>query len=361
MLQTNLELKASINEFTAVERALQGLGFERSIVEQQDRYLLSNGAYVKVRSNDGNPEALISYTRQVSPNGRPSNYSNVDISGLPQLATALEAVADVGLVTKTRIQFRRNDVIINLDNITDVGCFVEIEVISDFGDAQYNLDFWISKFYIKPHEIIPYSNIHLVNMFAASRKFASDSAKGSRKILAVDGSSASGKSTLKAALLANADGKLAYVKRDTTRAPRPDDAISKDYRFVTANDYFESSLLGRYIEFRDYDFSMSYGVRWAEVRRLTTRGAVPLLLINLGNGAMVKRLLPDAIVVLLVADPDVVEARLRSRGRLREDQISERVANASLASAYAPAYDIVIDTGAQSVNSIVDRLSKEVA
>jgi guanylate kinase/adenylate cyclase class IV len=356
MLQ-NIELKAMTQDFGPAERALQGLGFDVSTLAQSDRYLLSNGSYVKIRCNDGKPSALITYSRQVAPKGRPSKYSKIDSDILPEIAQALDPVVAVGVVEKRRTQFRRSDVIVNLDEIADVGRFIEIEVTSQATHSNGDLIKWMKLLDIKSHDIIPYSNIHLVNMFATARRHKAARKGDFRRMLALDGPSASGKSTLKAALLES--GKFAYACRDTTRSPRPDDAISNDYSFVSQRDYFESALLGKYIEFRDYEFGMSYGVRWSEIENLLDQGSVPLALINLGNGAMVKRLLPEAITVLLIAEPAIVEARLRSRGSLREEQIEERVVNSKLALDYSHAYDIVIDTGVRSVGSIVDELIRE--
>ena len=353
-MSQNIELKSIAGSFTFAQRVLQGQGFDVSTITQLDRYLLSNGSYVKIRANDGVPAALITYSRQVTPNGRPSEYSKIESSQLSAIAKALEPVADVGVVEKLRMQFRRDDVIINLDEIGGVGRFIEIEVTPVASDQRRDLQQWMELLGIQAHDIIPYSNIHLVNMFATARNHKAERKDDIRRLLALDGPSASGKSTLKSALMET--GLFTYARRDTTRDPRPDDAISGDYKFIDQMDYFQSALQGKFIEFRDYEFDMSYGVRWDEVERLLDLGSVPLALINLGNGAMVKRLLPEAITVLLVADPAIVEARLRSRGNLREDQIEERVNNASLALGYRSAYDIVIDSGKRSVDSIVEEL-----
>ena len=167
--------------------------------------------------------------------------------------------------------------------------------------------------------------------------------------VAIDGASASGKTTLKDSLLAQAGAQLDYALRETTRNPRSGDDASQDYVFVSQERFFAAALRGDFAEFRDFEFGMSYGLPWQSFMTSILQGRNVLGLINLGNGPYLKRICPAVVSVLLVADPEVIRRRLVARGALSSEQVEERVRNSMLANSYAGAYDHVIDTGRVSV------------
>jgi guanylate kinase len=150
---------------------------------------------------------------------------------------------------------------------------------------------------------------------------------------------------LKDRLLGQAGRHFDYALRETTRNPRSGDETSQDYVFVSKERFFAAALRGDYAEFRDFEFGMSYGLPWQSFMNSILEGRNVLGLINLGNGPYLKRICPEVVTVLLVADPEVIRSRLQARGALLPEQIEERVHNSMLARGYAPTYDHVIDTG----------------
>ncbi len=197
-------------------------------------------------------------------------------------------------------------------------------------------------FQVRPYEQLPYSNIHMINMLKRSDEVRRILTGSKGKLILVDGGSGTGKSTIKKLLLEEYG--LEYARRDTTRAPRPDDLATNDYQFISREEFDRNALVGGYIEFRDFLFGMSYGLRWEEFVGPLLQNRNVMALINLGNGYFTKRLFPEATLVLLYADVATIKGRLLKRGGMTSEQIEERIENNRLAATYVDAYDLAIDT-----------------
>ena len=65
-------------------------------------------------------------------------------------------------------------------------------------------------------------------------------------------------------------------------------------------------------------------------------------MINLGNANMVKEKIPDCFSVLITASLSTIEQRLRNRHLHTEEQIEERLGNASKVREYQHYYDLVL-------------------
>ena len=149
------------------------------------------------------------------------------------------------------------------------------------------------------------------------------------RLIAIEGSSASGKSSLIEALLADPLFDLKPLKRVTTRERRPKDPKEdQDYRFIAMAEFRQLAADSAFIEYRNYLFGMSYGILKSDVEAIVSTGHNALALTNLTMGNEIKRVMPDAITIFIWSDPTAVEARLRARGQNTEEQITERVENA---------------------------------
>jgi guanylate kinase/adenylate cyclase class IV len=306
--------------------------------------MYSDGGFLKIRSYLDNLE-LIWYDRPTSPIARVSRYRKIELrSGDARSAAELlrHSGKKHGTVVKERVQYRGHDFLINIDEVQEVGYIVELELFwpDDINSGRVNE--LMEHLEISDHHLIPYSNIHLVNMFRNSIHHLTGSEEKGAMVF-VDGGSATGKSTVRNKLV-ELHG-FRFAARETTRAPRLDPESDRDYRFVTQQQF--------QIEFRDFLFGMSYGLPWLEFTEKIKTGQRTLALINLGSGMMVKQLFPDAHTVLLLADESSIRQRLSARGTMTEEQIEERVENANLSRRLARGYDLVLDTTAMDVEQVV--------
>jgi guanylate kinase len=131
------------------------------------------------------------------------------------------------------------------------------------------------------------------------------------------------------------------VPRYATRTPRGG-VEDKEYVFVPHERFRALASKGAFIEYRDFLFGMSYGLPWREAVAPLLRGRDALGIIDYGNAAHVRRILPEAILVLVEASPDTLRSRLTQRGNNTEDQIEERLANAVALASRRAVYDLVV-------------------
>lgn len=163
-----------------------------------------------------------------------------------------------------------------------------------------------------------------------------------KKLLIIDGPSASGKSTIADIILENKNLPFEVAQRVTTRDKRKGDENDPVYMF-TDQEAFEGMIQqGALLEYKHYLFGMSYGLPVQSVEALLKEGKNVMGMINLGNITMVKEKVPDCFGVLINASVKTIEQRLRARHIHTEEQIEERLGNARKAKGFEPHYDLVI-------------------
>jgi guanylate kinase len=164
---------------------------------------------------------------------------------------------------------------------------------------------------------------------------------GAGTLFLLDGASSSGKSTLVDRLTGDPRF-LELVPRYCTRERRRDDAGRREYLFIAHDAFRERANAGAFIEYRDFQFGMSYGLPWAEAMMPLLAGRAALGVINLGNVEYVKALLPEAVTVLVDASLDTIRRRLVARGVNTPEQIDERLGNAARVQEFRKFYDYVV-------------------
>jgi guanylate kinase len=164
---------------------------------------------------------------------------------------------------------------------------------------------------------------------------------GAGTLFHLDGASCSGKSTLVDRLTADASF-LELIPRYCTRERRTDDQRRHEYIFVSHEAFRERAAAGAFMEYRDFQFGMSYGLPWAEAFMPLLEGRAALGVINLGNVEYVKALVPEAVTVLVDASLETIRRRLVARGVNTPEQIDERLGNAARVQTYRKFYDFVV-------------------
>ncbi len=157
----------------------------------------------------------------------------------------------------------------------------------------------------------------------------------------LDGASCSGKSTLVDRLTAD-PAFVDLVPRYSTRERRVDDQRRREYIFVTHEAFRERAANGAFIEYKDFQFGMSYGLPWVEAFEPLLQGRAALGVINLGNVEYVKTLVPEAVTILVDASLETIRRRLIARGLNTSEQVEERLANAARVQHYRKFYDYVV-------------------
>lgn len=133
----NLELKArDPNPEVTAARCLNLGAIFAGILDQRDTYFATRKGRLKLRTDPSSSSELIAYRRPDDLEPAESSYVLAPVSDPDSLAEALDAaLGTVVVVSKRRQLFLWEGVRIHLDEVEDLGSFVEFEaVIPDAGD-----------------------------------------------------------------------------------------------------------------------------------------------------------------------------------------------------------------------------------
>jgi guanylate kinase len=169
--------------------------------------------------------------------------------------------------------------------------------------------------------------------------------------------SGAGKTSLVRALLdINPDIDLSVSY--TTRAPRAGEQDGKDYHFVGREAFLGMAERGEFLESAEV-YGNLYGTSQTWISQENARGRNILLEIDWQGAAQVRRLFPDCIsIFILPPSLQVLEQRLRGRGKDDEAVIARRLAAVSADVAHVAEFDYVIinrdlDVALRELNAVV--------
>lgn len=131
------------------------------------------------------------------------------------------------------------------------------------------------------------------------------------------------------------------VPRLTTRAKRSHDE-EREYDFVSLKEFEAMKERGAFVEYREYEFGMSYGLPRDAIDRTLAAGQSPVVVVNLGRAHHVRAEYPNAFGIFVTVPIEVLKDRLRARAQHSEEQIEERVRNATAEQIDRGLYDLVL-------------------
>lgn len=156
----------------------------------------------------------------------------------------------------------------------------------------------------------------------------------------ISGPAGSGKGTVVKRLLASGD--FACSVSATTRAPRPGEVADVDYHFITKEDFMSRIERGEMLEYTHYCGNY-YGTVLSEAIEIIESGKNLILEIEVEGGQNVKKIYPEAVLVLLLPPSySVQEQRLRGRGTETEEKIRARLARTREEMPLLAHYDYVV-------------------
>ena len=159
-------------------------------------------------------------------------------------------------------------------------------------------------------------------------------------LIVLSGPSGSGKGTVCEVLKKKAS--FAFSVSATTRAPREGEVDGVHYHYITREEFEKRIRTGEMLEYTDYNGNY-YGTPLGEAMRVINAGDDLLLEIEVEGAMNVKRLYPDAVLIMLLPPSFSVQAaRLRGRGTESEEVIEGRLARTREELKYLPQYDYVV-------------------
>jgi guanylate kinase len=346
------EIKALDPDPDGRRRRLEELGASQLRSERQvDTYFAVERGRLKLRVGSETGPSLVAYERLDSPLVRESRGERLSLSEgqADSLGRLLELSAGVrATVSKRRTTYELGALLLHLDEVEELGRFLHLEVRSELCESSEAASQLAERaaldLGVEQADVVgwSYSDLLLMQREAAvwREKLAAVPEPGT--LFVIDGPSCSGKSTLTHWLLSEADLGLELVYRYTSREPRPGEREASEYRFVDFPEFKRMAARGELMEYRDFEFGMSYGLPWSGVFEVIARGENALGVINLGNAAHLKRNFPQAVTILIDAPNEVIRQRLEARGSHTEEQIRERMQNAERAKRLRGTYDHVV-------------------
>ena len=175
----------------------------------------------------------------------------------------------------------------------------------------------------------------------------------------ISGPSGVGKDTLIRRLL-ELDPNLLYSVSGTTRAPRPGEKPDENYTFLTRDQFEKLIAGGAFLEHATYNGHL-YGTFHERVEDARDKGRDVVLKIDVQGAEQVRRLIPDAIFIFVVAPSErELERRREQRGSESAQDMAARGRIAEGEMKYAAQYDNVVtnDDVNRAADEILDLVRK---
>jgi guanylate kinase len=172
-------------------------------------------------------------------------------------------------------------------------------------------------------------------------------------LVVISGPSGVGKDTVIRRLL-ELDHNLRYSVSGTTRKPRPGETPDENYTFLKREEFEDLVARGAFLEHASYNGNL-YGTFRDRVERARDAGRDMVLKIDVQGAEQVRKLMPDAILIFVVAPS---EEELKHRQELRGSESAQDLASrrviAEKEMTHASQYDHVV------TNDDVDRAASEI-
>ena len=141
-------------------------------------------------------------------------------------------------------------------------------------------------------------------------------------LVVISGPSGVGKDTVIHRLL-DLDPNLVYSVSGTTRMPRPGEKPDENYTFLSRDEFEKLVGQGAFLEHATYNGNL-YGTFRDRVEKTRDQGRDMVLKIDVQGAEQVRRLIPDAILIFVVAPS---ERELRERQEKRGSESAEDLAS----------------------------------
>ncbi len=142
----------------------------------------------------------------------------------------------------------------------------------------------------------------------------------------------------------------------TTRAARPGEVDGEDYVFLTPAEFSQRIESGDFLEWAEVHGNR-YGTLRSSVEDRLAEGRDVILEIDPQGALQVKDLMPEAVLVFIIAPSmDELERRIRKRGAETDEQVRTRLATAVGELELVGTYDHVVenDDVSRATDELVD-------
>jgi guanylate kinase len=120
---------------------------------------------------------------------------------------------------------------------------------------------------------------------------------------------------------------LHFVVTATDRAPRLGEVHGEDYFFLSTEEFLRMKREGELLEHATV-YGQHKGIPKQQVRKALNSGKDVIMRVDVQGAATVRRIVPEALLIFLIASEEELEGRLRRRGTDSPEQLTLRLSKA---------------------------------
>jgi len=181
------------------------------------------------------------------------------------------------------------------------------------------------------------------------------------KLIIFSAPSGAGKSTIVQHLISN-NPTLEFSISATSRQPRGQEVNSKDYYFLTPDEFRKKIENNEFLEWEEVYADTYYGTLLSEIERITQKGHHILFDVDVIGGINIKKRFKSKAISFFVMPPSIEELknRLIKRGTDTLEKIEMRIAKAEQEMSVAILFDylVVNDNLSQAISEIETKLNE---
>ncbi len=181
------------------------------------------------------------------------------------------------------------------------------------------------------------------------------------KLIIFSAPSGAGKSTIVQHLISN-NPTLEFSISATSRQPRGQEVNSKDYYFLTPDEFRNKIENNEFLEWEEVYADTYYGTLLSEIERITQKGHHILFDVDVIGGINIKKRFKSKAISFFVMPPSIEELknRLIKRGTDTLEKIEMRIAKAEQEMSVAILFDylVVNDNLSQAISEIETKLNE---
>jgi guanylate kinase len=174
------------------------------------------------------------------------------------------------------------------------------------------------------------------------------------KLIILSAPSGSGKSTIANYLLSATDC-FEFSISATSRSPRGTEQDGKEYYFLTPDEFRQKIANGEFLEWEEVYKDKFYGTLKSEVERISKKGKVALLDVDVIGGLNIKKFYGKCALSVFIRPPSIEELikRLHARATDTPETILARIEKAEFEMSFASRFDRII------INDNLEKAQKE--
>lgn len=147
-----------------------------------------------------------------------------------------------------------------------------------------------------------------------------------------------------------------FVVTATTRPQRPGEIHGVNYLFISEEEYDRLLAADEFLEHATV-YGHRYGVPKGQVREAWARGQDVIMRVDVQGSATIKKLVPEAVFIFLVAPSlDELMGRLKSRRTERGEALARRMVLARAEMECLSEFDYVVVNAQGHLDEAVDRI-----